>query len=228
MKFLNVPSRFMKFGEFQRRGHNDKEVDPRHIKRIEGSDSIFLTFDLCPTHKVDRSVIDYLIDNKIEATFFVNVQWLLNNDNKDLSFFKNPLFSIGGHGYDHIDPLRQSDEEQCSDIISAIDELENRLQTKIKWYRVPYGHPTEATFKLFKELRIKYASWSGPVFDKKADYVKDSSNVKAENYMNLSMRSGDIILMHANGEGQGTVKMLEDLSIKMKELGYSYRRLPNV
>ena len=32
MKFLNVPSRFMKFGEFQRRGHNDKEVDPRHIK----------------------------------------------------------------------------------------------------------------------------------------------------------------------------------------------------
>ena len=210
MKFLNVPSRFMKFGEFQRRGHNDKEVDPRHIKRIEGS------------------VIDYLIDNRIEATLFVNVQWLLNNESKDLTFLQNPLFTIGGHGYDHIDPLRQSNEEQCSDILSAIDELESRLKIKIKWYRVPYGHPTEATFQLFKELGLKYASWAGPVFDKKADYVKDSSNVKAENFMNLSMRSGDIILMHANGEGEGTVKVLKDLSIKMKEMGYSYRRLPNV
>jgi len=46
--------------------------------------------------------------------------------------------------------------------------------------------------------------------------------------MNLSIQSGDLVLMHANGEGQGTIKMIKDLSIKMKELGYSYRRLPNV
>jgi peptidoglycan/xylan/chitin deacetylase (PgdA/CDA1 family) len=230
MKHLDVKSTFLKFGEFQRKGHNDKETDSRHIKRIESSPkSIFLTFDMCPSHQLDNEVIEWLTDNKIKASFFININWLNSNSQKsNLSFIDNPLFTIGGHGYNHVDTLKQSNKEQSEDIHRAYDELNKRLNEPIKWYRVPFGHPTETSFKVFKELGLKCASWSGPVFDRATEEVKKNNHKGYQSYIDLSLRGGDILILHANGTGIKTLEILKELEKIVKERGYIFDKLPNV
>jgi peptidoglycan/xylan/chitin deacetylase (PgdA/CDA1 family) len=222
---LNISNKFLKFGEFVKIDNNTKEFDSRQIQQVFVLDNqIFLTFDMCPTNQLDTEVIDFLIENKIPATFFVNVRWFLQNKSKDLSFLKNPLFTVGAHGYDHIDPSKQSDEEQLKDVRSCLEFWQD-LDTEIKWYRVPHGHPTETVLNFFEENGIKCASWNGPVFDKQSMYTKYSPNEAAKFYIKNSLSAGDILIMHANGEGENTYEMLKLVVSECKTRGFNFSQL---
>jgi peptidoglycan/xylan/chitin deacetylase (PgdA/CDA1 family) len=228
MKNIDAPSKILKFGEYQRKGHNDKEMDPRQIKRVGNDRVIYLTFDMCPSDKLDTGIIDFLVSNKCEASFFVCVDWIeFNEGSTDLSFLNNSLFTIGGHGYRHVDPLKQSNYEQDQDINKALDYWTKAGKT-IRWYRVPYGHPTETSFKWFSHYGIKCASWAGPVFDKKSDSVPYNPNDAAKFYIENSLTNGDIVLMHANGEGINTLNLLKEFTYNLSKQGYTFKKLPNV
>jgi peptidoglycan/xylan/chitin deacetylase (PgdA/CDA1 family) len=228
MKNLNISSKFLKFGEFQRKGHNEKDMDSRHIKRIEGEKAIYLTFDMCPSSKLDSDIIDFLKKNKYEASFFVCVDWIEANQGEfDFSFLNDPSFTIGGHGYHHIDPLKQSDDEQLEDLNKALNYWIDSGK-KIRWYRTPFGHPTEKTFSFLENNGIKCASWSGPVFDKKDGGVNYNPNDAAKFYVENSLQDGDIVLMHANGQGINTLKILKEFTYELSKQGYKFKKLPNV
>jgi len=234
MKNLDIASTFLKFGDFQRKGHMEKELDPRQITRISDenspykSSSIYLTFDLCPSHSLDMKIMKWLEDNKAGATFFVNVDWLNKNKDADLSFLTNPQFTIGGHGFKHVDTLKQSNFQQSLDIHMCYEELSKRLEIPVKWYRVPFGHPTETTFKQLNKLGLKCASWSGPVLDKEAKEISQKNEKEYQAFFNLSLRSGDLLILHANGTGIDTIEILEQLKEIAKERGYTFDKLPNV
>lgn len=226
MKNINIPGKFLKFGEFQRKGHNEKEVDPRQITNIASSEKvIYLTFDMCPTKELNEDLIQWLIDEGHEATFFVCVDWIKQNRNRNLEFLNHSKFSIGGHGFHHVDTLEQSDDEQSDDIRLACEWWESEMGKKIKWYRVPFGHPTEVTFQELKKRGMKCASWSGPVFDKVAKGISVNLNELAELYIQNQLKSGDIWIMHANGEGKNTFDLLKSFTSKIQKKGYSYRKL---
>jgi len=223
---LNISNRFLKFGEYTKIDNNTKEFDPRQVSSLFVlDDSVFLTFDMCPTDEIDQDVIEYLIQNQISATFFVNVRWFLQNKNKDLSFLNNPLFTIGGHGYDHIDPMKQSENEQIKDIQDCL-EFWKGLNKTIKWYRVPHGHPTETVLNFFENNNLRCASWEGPVFDKQSKYTKYDPNEAAKIYIENSLKPGDILIMHANGEGKNTIDLLKMVVTKCQSKGFNFRRLP--
>ena len=47
--------------------------------------TIALTFDLCPVRKgagYDQALIDYLVEHKIPATFFMSGQWIAKHDSE--------------------------------------------------------------------------------------------------------------------------------------------------
>ena len=202
---------FLKFGDFlQRKGHADKEMDNRQIKNIKGPNSIFLTFDFCPTSELDSEVINWLIDNKIKSSLFICVEWIKRNSDKDLSFIDNPLFTIGGHGFNHIDPLEQSDEQQAEDIDKCIKYWKERGK-ELRWYRVPYGHPTDTSMQKFNAWSIKCASWTGPVLDKKAKNLKKDTFEEAIEYLEKYMKPGDLYVAHPNGEGTKTLEIIKEI-----------------
>lgn len=211
MKNINVNnSIFLKYGEFiQRKGHMDKEMDFRLVKTLK-TDSFYLTFDFCPTSEIDRGVINWLIDNKIKATFFICAEWMSMNSGKDMSFIDNDLFTIGGHGFKHIDPLEQSDKEQLKDINLAIDFWKQNKK-EIKWYRVPYGHFTDFGIQTLMSKGINCASWTGPVLDKKAKYIEDDVHKLSKKWISQYSKAGDIFVGHANGEGIKTLETLKEL-----------------
>lgn len=223
---LNISNKFLKFGEYIKIDNNTKEFDSRQISSVFVlDDSVFLTFDMCPSNELDVEVIEYLIKNQIPATFFVNVKWYERNEkNWDLSFLNNPLFTIGGHGYDHTDPMKQSDEEALEDIRLTL-EFWKRKGIKIKWYRVPHGHPTETVLDFFKNFGLKCASWEGPVFDKQSKYTQYHPNDAAKIYIQNSLKSGDILIMHANGEGLNTIDILKMTVSECKSRGFGFRSL---
>jgi peptidoglycan/xylan/chitin deacetylase (PgdA/CDA1 family) len=108
-------------------GHNDKELDPKQFTRIKSNDRVlYLTFDTCPTDEVDYQIINWLIDNKIPSTIFLNIKWMMKNEDKDLSFLSNDLFEIGGHGFDHRRPTTQNIGEQRRDINRCIKTIKEK------------------------------------------------------------------------------------------------------
>ena len=70
--------------------------------------TLFLTFDACGSDDAngfgngyDRNLIDYLTQEKIPATLFINHRWIKNNQSVFKELAKNPLFNIENHGEQH-------------------------------------------------------------------------------------------------------------------------------
>ena len=207
------------------KGHNSKEFDPNQIRNIPTDEKIlYLTFDTCPTHEVDFEVVNWLVKNKIPATIFLNIEWYKNNETEDLSFLKSDQFSIGGHGYKHIRPLRQNLEEQTLDINACVNWILNGIQRKIKWYRSPYGKPNEDTINILNKLGLKFASWAGHVFDKTAPDLPNP-NILSMDYIKDHTIKGDIWLFHINKEGINTLEILQQAYKWAIDNGYRFEKM---
>lgn len=206
-------------------GHNDKELDPKQFTRIKSSDKfLYLTFDTCPTDEVDYQIVNWLVENKIPATIFLNIKWLTRNEGKDLSFLSDDLFSIGGHGYDHKRPTSQNLGEQRRDINRCIKTIKEKYGKEVKWYRSPYGKPNEDTINVLDTNNISYASWAGHIFDKAAPDVNNPNEI-ALDYMKKYTMSGDIWIFHINKEGENSFETLKKAYDWAIENGYSFKKL---
>lgn len=208
-------------------GHNDKEIDPKQYIRINTDEKVlYLTFDTCPTPDCDFEIVNWLLENKIPATIFLNIGWYKENYSKGLQFLENDLFEIGGHGYYHERPMRQSYAEQTADIDACVNFIYNEFRKNVKWYRSPYGKPNEDTISILDSLGIKYASWAGHVFDKAAPEARDP-NEASKNYMENFTKPGDIWIFHINKEGQNSFEVLKNAYNWAMREGYRFEKLPS-
>jgi len=221
-----IKGTFQSFKDYIKiKGHGDKEFDPNQIQRIETEDRVlYLTFDTCPTSEVDTEMVKWLIDNKIPATIFLNVEWFNKNRDKDLSFLKSNQFSIGGHGFNHIRPLRQTESEQEVDIHKCINFIKVELDRDVKWYRSPYGKPNEDTINILTELGIRFAAWSGHVFDKSDTDLPDPNELSLK-YAKRYTKPGDIWIFHINSEGINSLKTLKDIHEWAINNKYQFKKL---
>ena len=206
-------------------GHNDKELDPSQYTRIKTEEKVlYLTFDTCPTDDVDYQIIDWLVENKIPATIFLNIKWFNKNENKDLSFLKSDQFEIGGHGFDHKRPTRQHFTEQRRDINRCVKFIQTELGREIKWYRAPYGKPNEDTINVLDNRGISYASWAGHIFDKAVPEM-ENPNERAIEYMENYTIPGDIWIFHINKEGENSFEILKKAYNWAIGRGYRFEKL---
>jgi peptidoglycan/xylan/chitin deacetylase (PgdA/CDA1 family) len=206
-------------------GHNDKELDPKQNIRIKTDEKVlYLTFDTCPTNEVDYQILDWLVENKIPSTIFLNIKWFKNNEDKDLSFLKSNQFEIGGHGFEHKRPTRQNFVEQRRDINRCVKFIQTELERDVKWYRAPYGKPNEDTINILENKGISYASWSGHVFDKAAPEVENPNEISLD-YMKKYTHNGDIWIFHINKEGENSFEILKQAYDWALENGYRFEKL---
>ena len=212
-----------------------KKFKPSRINGIEQKE-LALTLDACGGKngsKIDRVLIEFLIQYNIKATLFVNARWIAANREYFLDLASNPLFEIQNHGFLHR-PLSITPREiyhikstqSLSEILQEIQINANvisHLTGKIpRFFRSGTAYYDEISLQILRDLGYRAAGFSFS-----ADYGATLGADRVAANL-LRAKSGDIILAHMNQpqsqSAQGMIKALP----KLLEQGFRFKLLGEI
>ncbi len=164
---------------------------------------VALTFDLCPVRQgtgLDQALIDYLIEHRIPATFFISGRWISKHDEQMKALLEVPFFEFGTHGDVHAHLPMHPPDEQKAEIVGAVRLIKRRYHRDATLFRPPYGEYNEETVEVVKALGLKFILWN--VVSGDPDPTLSAEQI--EGRLARLTRKGSIVVMHANGKGKHT------------------------
>jgi len=172
--------------------------------------AVALTFDMCPVREgsgYDEPLVRTLIEKKIPATFFLSGRWIVKHDAEVKGLLAVPFFEIGTHGQVHAHLPELDETQQRREILEPVTLLRTKYGRTAPLFRPPYGEYNEATIHLAEVLGLRFILWnvvSGDP-DSRLSEAEIAHTVKSR------VRSGSIVVMHANGKGRHTQEVVDDL-----------------
>lgn len=204
------------------------------VNKINTNEKIIaLTFDACGGKygsDYDNDLIQYLIDEQIPATLFVNRRWIEVNKDKFLELANNDLFEIENHGYEHR-PLSVTSNsiygiDGTDSIKGVIDEIKLNEKTiyeltgrKTKYFRSGTAYYDDISIKIASDLGYKAIG-----FSVNGDAGATFSKSQIENALSKST-SGDIVICHFNQPKKYTFEGLQYALKELRDKGYSFVKL---
>ena len=171
---------------------------------------VALTFDLCPVQKgggYDQALIDYLIEQKIPATFFMSGKWITKHDRQVKALLQVPFFEVGTHGEVHAHMPFHSAVEQEQEMLGPVRLLKTKYQHDATLFRPPYGEFNDDTVNVARTLGLQFILWNVV----SGDPDPTLTAIQIESRLKRFVRKGSVIVMHANGKGQHTYEVVQDL-----------------
>ena len=171
---------------------------------------VALTFDLCPVRKgagYDQALIDYLIEEKIPATFFMSGNWMTKHDQQVRALLQIPFFEIGTHGEVHAHLPLHSADEQKQEILGPVRLLKTKYGHDATLFRPPYGEFNDDTVNVARALGLQFILWNVV----SGDPDPTLTAIRIEDRLKQFVRNGSVIVMHANGKGRHTHEVVQDL-----------------
>ena len=171
---------------------------------------VALTFDLCPVRNgtgYDQALIDYLIEQKIPATFFMSGRWIAKHDRQVKALLQVPFFEVGTHGEVHAHLPLHSAEEQEQEILGPVRLLKAKYHHDATLFRPPYGEFNDDTVNVTRSLGLQFILWDVVSGDPDPTLTAD----QIEGRLRRFVRKGSVIVMHANGKGKHTHEAVQDL-----------------
>ena len=196
---------------------------------------VALTFDACGStsgSQVDHKLINYLIDNNLPATLFINERWIKENQSTFYSLASNDLFDIQNHGTDH-QPLSingnsaygidgtNSVEEVIQEVMSNYQTIYQLTGKKPKYFRSGTAHYDEKAVSIVNKLGIEVVN-----FDINGDGGATYSAEQVKQSL-LQVEPGSIALLHMNQPGSGTAEGVAMAVPILQEKGYTFVNLAN-
>lgn len=188
---------------------------------------VFLTFDACETKTpsyFDKKILDFLIKNKIPATFFISGKFANRNRSALSEISKYDFFSIQNHSYDHnlhMETMTHGDIEmdlnKTSELIAEITGKKPNL------FRFPGGNYDNRSLKLVEDLGYKVVHWSFESGDPDKKMTSDLIFEKVKK----NVKSGSIMIFHINGRGWHTSEALPMIINYLNSEGYHLELLEN-
>jgi peptidoglycan-N-acetylglucosamine deacetylase len=179
------------------------EVSPCH--------AVALTFDMCPVRAgsgIDEPLINMLVERRIPATFFLSGTWMASHEQAVQDLLKVPFFEVGTHGQVHAHLSALDEAHQRAEITGAIGTLERQYGRRSLLFRPPYGEYDETTRKIVQALGLHLILWNVV----SGDPDRNLSKERMLQFLHARVRGGSIIVFHANGKGQYTRDVVEELS----------------
>jgi len=196
-----------------------------------------LTFDACGgsvrSSQYDADLIEFLIQNHIPATLFINARWIDTNPDIFMKLSTNPLFEIANHGTAH-KPLSvegksiynihgtASADEVMSEIEGNNNKIEKLTGKRPTFFRSGTAYYDENAVAIAHTLKMEIGG-----FSVLGDAGATFSAPKVTGQL-TSAHSGDIILLHMNHPESGTREgIIEGITVLLKE-GFTFVRLSDV
>jgi peptidoglycan/xylan/chitin deacetylase (PgdA/CDA1 family) len=175
---------------------------------------VALTFDLCPIKKgpgYDQTIVDYLTEHQIPATFFMSGKWMAKHEEEVDHLLGVGFFEIGTHGEVHAHLPMHNADEQRTEILGPVKVLHEHYAHEATLFRPPYGEYNDVTIDVVKALGLRFIQWNIESGD------PDPSLSTEQILARVAKRSkpGSIIVFHANGRGKQTRQVIERLTIEV-------------
>lgn len=206
------------------------------VTKIETSEKIVaLTFDACGGKNglgYDQKLIDYLIEEEIPATLFINGRWIDENQELFLRLSQNELFEIENHGYGH-KPLSVNGKsiygiEGTKSVSEVIDEvwknamkIEELTGRRPLYFRSGTAYYDEVAVKIVRELKEKPVNFT-VLGDAGAKYTSAQMVNSAR-----SAKNGSILLYHMNHPEGETAEGIMEVIPMLREKGFQFVLLKN-
>ena len=194
---------------------------------------IALTMDACGSpHGMgyDEKLINFLKQEKVPATLFINARWIDKNLNTFKALASIPLFEIANHGLEHkpasvngksiygLDGSKNM-EELIDEIELNARKIEQITDKRPKYFRSGTAYYDEVAVKIANKLNHQVIGFS-ILGDGGATFSKE----KVENAF-LKAKNGEIAIIHMNHPlsqtADGTIKVINEL----KQKGFKFVRL---
>ena len=194
---------------------------------------IALTMDACGSPLgmgYDEELINFLKQEKVPATLFINARWIDKNLNTFKTLASNPLFEIANHGLEHkpasvngksiygLDGSKNI-EEFVDEIELNARKIEQITNKRPVYFRSGTAYYDEVAVKIANKLNHQVIGFS-ILGDAGATFSKE----KVESAF-LKAKNGEIVIIHMNHpESQtadGTIKAIKEL----KQKGFRFVRL---
>lgn len=176
------------------------------ITEIDTDDKVVtLTFDACDGNPngYDEALIDFLIEEQIPATLFINAKWIEEHTDVFIDLANNPLFEIANHGHDH-KPLSVTGEQAygmtgTQNVEEVFDEIyKNQLLiTELigetpKYFRSGTAYYDDVAVEIINEMGLTAVNYN--VLGDAGGTFNKNQIVSAFN----SAEEGAIFLFHMN------------------------------
>ncbi|MCC6141557.1 MAG: polysaccharide deacetylase family protein [Nitrospira sp.] len=172
---------------------------------------IALTFDLCPVKKspgYDQALVDYLIQHRIPATFFMSGKWMAKHDAEVEHLLGIEFFEVGTHGEVHAHLPTHNAGEQQKEIHAPVKFLREHYAHDATLFRPPYGEYNDTTIDVVKLLGLRFIQWNIESGD--PDPMLTADQIVAR--IQQRAKPGSIVVLHANGKGKQTRAVIERLT----------------
>jgi peptidoglycan/xylan/chitin deacetylase (PgdA/CDA1 family) len=176
--------------------------------------TIALTFDLCPVRKgagYDQALVDYLIEHKIPATFFMSGQWIARHDPEVEQLLGIGFFEVGTHGEAHAHLPMHSADEQRNEILGPVKLLSEHYAHEAVLFRPPFGEYNDVTVDVVKTLGLRFIQWNIESGDPDPSLSTDQIVARIEK----RAKGGSIVVLHANGKGKNTRQVIQRLTTEV-------------
>lgn len=198
---------------------------------------IALTFDACGgsarSSQYDAELIDFLNENHIPATLFINSRWIQSNPEIFAHLAANPLFEIANHGTAHHPlsvngksiyniPGTASPEEVAHEINGNGDLIEKLTGKRPRFFRSGTAYYDEQAVAIAHKNGVEIAGFS-VLGDAGATFSAPKVAQQLE-----SAHNGDIVIFHMNHPEGGTREGVIEGITKLKAQGFSFVRLSDV
>lgn len=198
-----------------------------------GEKVIALTLDACGSARgkgVDARLMEFLAQERIPATLFINARWIDANPELFRRLAANPLFEIANHGLRHkpasVNGRSIYGIQGTRDAGELVEEIELNARKieavsgrRPKLYRSGTAYYDEVAVEISAELRQEVAGFS-VLGDAGATYT--AAQVKAAL---LGAAAGDVILCHMNHPESGTGAGIIAAVPELKQRGFKFVRM---
>lgn len=155
-----------------------------------------MTYDDGPGSATSPTVLKNLLDKKIKATFFMLAQQVVALPTLAKSI-KDAGMDVACHSYTHAQLTKVGPDQLEREIGAAKKQIEDKLQTSVKLFRLPYGAGVNVNNirQKIADHNMIHVFWTIDTLDWQ-DKNPDSIVARAKKQMDATKKYSGVILFH--------------------------------